>query len=62
MAKALGTRAELHEVPGAGHFSFLVPCGLFGPPFLCRDASVFDRGRFHTEMNEAVVEFFRKKL
>ena len=30
---ALGTRAEIHEVPGAGHFSFLVPRGLFGPPF-----------------------------
>jgi predicted dienelactone hydrolase len=59
---ALGARAELHEVPGAGHFSFLVPCGLFGPPLLCRDAEGFDRKRFHAKMNEAVAEFFRKNL
>jgi predicted dienelactone hydrolase len=59
---ALGTRAELHEVPGAGHFSFLVPCGFFGPPDLCRDAAGFDRKRFHMEMNEAVVEFFQRTL
>ncbi len=62
VSRALGIRAELHEVPGAGHFSFLVTCGLFGPPYLCRDADGFDRKRFHTEMNEAVVEFFQKKL
>lgn len=62
VAKALGTRAEFHEVAGAGHFSFLVPCGLFGPPFLCRDADGFDRRRFHAEMNEAVVAFFQGKL
>jgi predicted dienelactone hydrolase len=59
---SLGARAELHEVAGAAHFSFLVPCGLFGPPFLCRDADGFDRQRFHAEMNEAVVGFFQKSL
>lgn len=59
---ALGGQAQLHDVAGAGHFSFLVPCGLFGPPLLCRDASGFDRKRFHTEMNDAVVKFFQKEL
>ena len=43
---ALGARAELHEVAGAGHFSFLMPCGLFGPPLLCRDADGFDRNGY----------------
>jgi predicted dienelactone hydrolase len=62
VSAALGTRAKLHNVPGAGHFSFLVTCGLFGPPLLCRDADGFDRKRFHAQMNDAVVEFFRKTL
>jgi len=60
--EALGTRAELHVVPGAGHFSFLVPCGPIGPPYLCRDASGFDRKQFHVEMNRSVVRFFQAKL
>lgn len=59
---ALGGRAELHVVPGADHFSFLVPCGLGGPPLLCRDANGFDRNRFHAVMNQAVVKFFQSKL
>lgn len=62
VGRALGPQAELRTVPGAGHFSFLVTCGLFGPPDLCRDADGFDRKRFHAEMNEAVVQFFRSKL
>jgi predicted dienelactone hydrolase len=62
VAKALASRAELRDVPGAGHFAFLAPCGLFGPPVLCRDANSFDRQRFHAQMNEAVVKFFQAKL
>jgi predicted dienelactone hydrolase len=62
VAKALASRAELRDVPGAGHFAFLAPCGLFGPPVLCRDADSFDRQRFHAQMNEAVVKFFQAKL
>ena len=59
---ALGSRAELRVVPGAGHFSFLVPCGLIGPPLLCRDAEGFDRKAFHRSFNEEMVRFFRAKL
>jgi predicted dienelactone hydrolase len=62
VAAALGTRATLRNVPDAGHFSFLVTCGLFGPPALCRDAEDFNRRRFHEEMNEAVAEFFQRTL
>lgn len=62
VAKALAGRAEFHEVPGAGHFAFLAPCGLFGPPVLCRDANGFDRKRMHAQMNAAVVKFFQDKL
>jgi predicted dienelactone hydrolase len=59
---ALGAKAELRIVPGAGHFSFLVPCGLVGPPMLCRDADGFDRKRFHQSFNAEVVRFFQEKL
>jgi predicted dienelactone hydrolase len=59
---ALGKRAELHVVPGADHFSFLVPCGLGGPPLLCHDANGFDRKRFHAAMNQEVVKFFQSRL
>ena len=60
--RALGARAGFHSVPGASHFSFLVPCRLIGPPFLCADAEGFDRAAFHTAMNKQVVTFFRKNL
>ena len=59
---ALGSKAELRVVDGAGHFSFLVPCGPIGPPLLCRDAEGFDRKAFHHSFNEQVVGFFRSNL
>lgn len=59
---ALGARAEYYEVRGAGHFSFLVPCGLIGPPALCKDQGDFDRKAFHAEMNKSVVSFFDKHM
>jgi predicted dienelactone hydrolase len=62
VSDALGQRAELRIVPGAGHFSFLVPCGLIGPPLLCHDAAGFDRRQFHASMNRDVVAFFQSKL
>ncbi|HEU4850693.1 MAG TPA: dienelactone hydrolase family protein [Telluria sp.] len=60
--EALGPRAEYHEVRGAGHFSFLVPCGLLGPPLLCKDAEEFDRKAFHAAMNRSVVAFFDRHM
>ncbi|MCC2974428.1 dienelactone hydrolase [Massilia sp. IC2-476] len=60
--EGLGQRAEFHSVPGAGHFSFLVPCGLFGPPLLCADSADFDRDAFHESMNASVIAFFGKHL
>ncbi|MFC0251871.1 alpha/beta hydrolase family protein [Massilia consociata] len=59
---ALGPRAEFHSVPGAGHFSFLVPCGVLGPPALCAEDGAFDRTAFHTRMNGSIVAFFGKNL
>ena len=59
---ALGAKADLRVVTGAGHFSFLVPCGLIGPPFLCRDAKGFDRKLFHKSFNQEVVRFLQTKL
>jgi predicted dienelactone hydrolase len=59
---ALGSNAELHIVPGAQHFSFLVPCGPIGPPALCRDTEGFDRKQFHQDFNREVVKFFQAKL
>lgn len=62
VSRALGARAEFHSVAGAGHFAFLVPCRLAGPPLLCRDGGGFDRAAFHADMNAKVVSFFRKNL
>jgi len=60
--EALGPRAEFHSVPGAGHFSFLAPCGLLRPPGICSDPGQFDRKAFHAHMNGSVVAFFDKNM
>jgi predicted dienelactone hydrolase len=60
--EALGGRAEFHSVPGAGHFSFLAPCGLLRPAGICTDPAHFDRRAFHASMNASVVEFFSEHL
>ncbi|HEV2748404.1 MAG TPA: dienelactone hydrolase family protein [Allosphingosinicella sp.] len=53
---------ELHDVAGATHFSFLMPCGLLGPPALCKDGADFDRAAFHRDFNRSVVGFFKSHL
>lgn len=60
--EGLGSQVEFHSVRGAGHFSFLVPCGLLGPPQLCADPGPFNREAFHQEMNVSVQAFFDKTL
>lgn len=53
---------EFHNVAGASHYAFLAPCGIIGPPAICRDQSGFDRAAFHQSFNEAVVAFFKARL
>jgi predicted dienelactone hydrolase len=60
--EALGPRVEYHPVPGAGHFSFLAPCGLLRPPGICADPDDFDRKAFHASMNASVVAFFDRNV
>jgi predicted dienelactone hydrolase len=60
--EALGSRVEFHSVAGAGHFSFLTPCGLLAPPEICSDQGQFDRKAFHTKMNASVTAFFEKNM
>lgn len=60
--EALGPRVEFHAVRGAGHTSFLTPCGLLRPPGLCSDPGKFDRKAFHATMNASVVEFLDENL
>ena len=60
--EALGSGVEFHSVPGAGHTSFLVPCGVVAPPDLCSDPGQFDRKAFHRAMNASVVAFFEEKM
>jgi predicted dienelactone hydrolase len=60
--EGLGPRVEFHSVPGAGHFSFLAPCGLLRPPAICTDPGQFDRKAFHASMNASVVAFFDAHL
>ena len=56
-------QVEFHSVAGAGHLSFLAPCGgVLRPPAICSDAGNFDRGAFHATMNASVVAFFDKHL
>jgi predicted dienelactone hydrolase len=59
---ALGPKVEFHSVVGAGHFSFLIPCGLFSPPQICSEQGGFDRKSFHTDMNARVINFFEKNM
>ncbi len=47
---------------GAVHYSFLMPCGLIGPPQLCKDPKGFNRAAFHKTFNDLVVKFFQTKL
>jgi len=54
--------AELHQVPGARHLSFLTPCGAITIPALCEDSPGFDRAAFHRAFDAAVVGFFRARL
>lgn len=60
--EALGSRVEFHAVPGAGHLSFLTPCGVLRPPGLCSDPGKFDRKAFHADMDSRVVAFFEKNM
>lgn len=59
---ALGNKAEVHFVKGAGHFSFLAPCGVVRVPGVCNDPAEFDRRAFHERMNTNVLAFFAKYL
>jgi predicted dienelactone hydrolase len=62
IAKSLGAKPELQEVPRAVHFSFLMPCGLIGPRELCSDPEGFDRAAFHRQFNADVVRFFKSAM
>ncbi|HET7605044.1 MAG TPA: dienelactone hydrolase family protein [Sphingomicrobium sp.] len=62
LARLLGPKAEMHAVPRAVHFSFLMPCGLLGPGELCNDPDGFDRATFHRQFNADVVQFFSSTL
>lgn len=62
LANLLGPKADMHPVPDAVHFSFLMPCGLIGPSELCKDPKGFDRAAFHRKFNSDVAKFFRSKL
>ncbi len=53
---------DFHEVAGAGHFAFLMPCGALNLPEICQDREGFDRIAFHREFNRSVTAFFRAHL
>lgn len=73
VAGALRRTFDRHIVDGAGHFSFLAPCGwrmraiiallsMRGIPDICADASGFDRAAFHRKFNREVIAFFGRSL
>ncbi|MEH6420685.1 alpha/beta hydrolase family protein [Pseudomonas sp. CGJS7] len=52
---------EFAEVPGAGHYAFLPPCGeelAKAAPVICKDAAGVDRARIHEKINADAVRFF----
>lgn len=60
--EGLAARAEVHAVPGAGHASFLAPCGVIRPAEVCSDPAGFDRASAHRSMNDQVLKFFDRHL
>ena len=65
IAERLPTHPSIHVVEGAGHASFLAPCGVTAvlmPPMVCADSRGFDREAFHRTFNAAVVSFFSRSL
>lgn len=62
IGRILGPRADMHIVPQATHYSFLMPCGLIGPPQICADPEGFDRTDFHGRFNAEVAAFFTSRL
>lgn len=62
ISRLLPVKPEVHVVPRAVHYSFLMPCGLIGPPEICRDNQGFDRTSFHADFNRSIVAFFRDHL
>lgn len=64
---------EYHFVAGAGHLSFVTPCGrnealiartasTDGRLDWCSDADGFDRAGFHDQFNAAAIAFFKRTL
>lgn len=65
IARYLPTHPSVHVIEGAGHASFLAPCGVIGvlmPPTVCADGAGFDRPAFHRSFNGEVVSFFSRTL
>lgn len=65
IAQYLPVHPSVHLVEGAGHASFLAPCGILGvlmPPLVCADEAGFDRVAFHRLFNGEVVSFFSRSL
>jgi len=63
--RLLPSAPEFHLAKGAGHFSFLAPCGATAPlmpRMLCADPKGFDRVKFHKDFNASVVAFFDRTL
>ncbi len=62
---ALPQAPDNRVVPNAGHYDFLVPCGdalASIAPAICTSAAGFDRAKFHSDFNAAVVTFLNKTL
>lgn len=69
LGDALGDRADLRRVAGAGHFAFLQPCNPAleeaNPrlwQMVCVDAAGFDRASFQEAFNTEVAAFFTRHL
>lgn len=62
---ALPQAPDYRVVLDAGHYDFLVPCGdalASIAPAICSSAAGFDRSKFHSDFNAAVVTFLNRAL
>jgi predicted dienelactone hydrolase len=60
---ALPRPPEFQDVPGAGHFDFLAPCGNEKTvPQICTSNPGFDRAAFHIHFDREVLRFFAHYL
>ena len=62
---SLPTRPQVIVMRGAGHYTFLAPCGAGLAriaPEICQDSPNVSRVQLHTMLNRGLIAFFKRTL